>query len=158
MLTFIRQLTHEAWRNLNHPPAYFDAMTEGAEASFLDAIAHHPKNFMLVAWQDGSPIGNFGITASPATFNAHSAELGLGVLRAFHGLHVGETLLRRGIAEASRVGTWNLILRVRTFNTAAIALYEKVGFERVGTLRAAAVLPEGIIDEYIYQRVGQPTG
>ncbi len=97
-LQFVRALSHESWRNLGHPAAYFDAFDEDSEAVIIDRYD--------------------------------------------------------AFAEAERVGVWNLSLRVRTFNTPAIALYEHAGFFRVGTMQAAALIEGLPEDEHIYQRLG----
>ena len=44
LLTFIRALSHESWRNLGYPPEYFDSMTEEQEASFVEDLVEHPTS------------------------------------------------------------------------------------------------------------------
>ena len=51
------------------------------------------------------------------------------------------------------MGMGNIELRVRTYNEAAIALYEKAGFRRVGVLKEVARVGEDWVDEYIYQHM-----
>jgi RimJ/RimL family protein N-acetyltransferase len=153
-LEFIRKLSHESWRNLNHAETHFDGVGEAAEAAVLDAYVRHPKDFMISAWQDDAVVGNIGCRASHATLNAHCGEIGMGVLLALHRKGLGEGLLRAAIDEADRAGVWNLSLRVRVHNDPAIRLYEKVGFERIGTMRSAAKIDAAFVDEYVYQRLG----
>jgi RimJ/RimL family protein N-acetyltransferase len=155
MLHFIRELTHEAWRNLNFPPGHFLAMTDDDEARFLETMAADPRSFLVTAWLDGAPIGNASVHGRPIPFLHHSAELGIGVLAAWHGRGLGRALMEHLLAEAERIGVWNLTLRVRTYNEGAIALYEKLGFRKVGTLLAAADLGGELADELVYQRLGR---
>lgn len=155
VLSYIRELSREASRNLNHPPAFFDAMTEAAEAAFLESCAAPPKSFFIAAFHGDRVVGTASITTSGATFSAHCAELGIGVLEPYRRRGVGRILMTALIENAEAVGVWNLTLRVRTFNQPAIALYESLGFVRVGTLCRVAQLPEGFADEHVYQRAGR---
>lgn len=50
------------------------------------------------------------------------------------GLGVGERLLRRAEREARAAGADRLALEVRVGNAAAIALYERTGYERIGRI------------------------
>jgi RimJ/RimL family protein N-acetyltransferase len=153
LLAFVRALTRESWRNLNHPPSFFDPMDDDKERAFLEAAAAHPTSFLLTAFCEGVAIGNVGTIPAVGSFGAHSAEIGGGVLAKWHGRGLGRALFGRLVHEASRVGLVHLTLRVRSFNAPAIALYESLGFERVGTLKGAAKLPgEGFVDEHVYQR------
>ena len=44
-------------------------------------------------------------------------------------------------------------LSVRTINDAGIRLYEKVGFERIGTLKEVAFIEGQFYDEFSYQLI-----
>jgi RimJ/RimL family protein N-acetyltransferase len=157
-LSFVRKLSCESFQNLNHPPSFFESMTVEAQAQFLDSLARHPKNFMLCAWASEHVVGSTNLAVQSASFSSHAAELGLGVLESHRGVGLGRLLTATLIATAEANDISNLILRVRTFNQSAIRLYESAGFERVGTLRAIARLPEKDADEYIYQRISATRG
>ena len=152
-LAYMRALSHESFRNLNHVPGYFDDLPEEAEAAFLASALAHPRSFLLSAWVDGALVGTAGVTQSAATLSAHTGELGIGVLSSLRGLGLGRILMDRLVFVATANGLTNLTLRVRTFNAAAIRLYESLGFVKVGTLQAVAALPEGLCDEHLYQRI-----
>jgi ribosomal protein S18 acetylase RimI-like enzyme len=152
LLSYIRALASEASRNLNHPPEFFEAITEEGEAAFLEACATHPKSFLLAAYVDGHVVGTTNLTAASATFSPHCGELGLGVLASHRRKGVGRLLMEALIENAEKVGVDNLLLRVRAFNAPAIALYEALAFRRVGILYRVARLPDGFADEYLYQR------
>jgi ribosomal protein S18 acetylase RimI-like enzyme len=153
-LAFIRQLSRESFRNLNHPALFFERMTVDAQAAFLEAALSHGRNFMISAWVDDVLAGNTNLAVEGSSFSTHAAQLGLGVLKAYQGLGLGRLLTENLIATAREIGITNLILRVRTFNDPAIRLYESIGFKKVGTLRGVALLPDGPADEHIYQRLG----
>lgn len=98
-------------------------------------------------------IGSADVTCSSATFGSHVGELGLGVLATYYGHGLGRALTSTVMSAAASSNTINFLLRVRTFNEPAIRLYEQLGFMRVGTLVEVARLPEGFVDEHVYQRV-----
>lgn len=153
MLGLVRQMFRESWRQLGHPATHFDALGDADEAAILAAFAEHPRDFFVGAWLDGQLVGNANLSAERTTFAAHVGSLGLGVLQAQQGLGVGAALLDAVLREGARVGVSHVTLRVRSFNQAAIALYERRGFRRVGLLQGVARLPEGDVDEYLYQHV-----
>ncbi|HVH42419.1 MAG TPA: GNAT family N-acetyltransferase [Labilithrix sp.] len=154
VLDFIRALSREASRNINHPPEFFEAMTVEAEASFLESCAAHPTNFFIAAFLGAAVVGTANISTSGASVSRHCAELGLGVLAMCREKGLGRRLMETLIENAQQNGVWNLQLRVRTFNEPAIALYDSLGFRRVGVLQRVAHLDDGFADEYVYQREG----
>ncbi len=67
--------------------------------------------------------------------DAYEWELAIFVLQDYQGAGVGTALLSHLLGEATRVGIETVWLTVERWNGAAISLYEKVGFETVGTER-----------------------
>ena len=63
------------------------------------------------------------------------AELGMAVAAAWRARGVGSPLLAEGIDRARAAGAHKIDLQVWPHNAAAIALYERFGFEREGYLR-----------------------
>jgi len=155
VLDYIRALSRDAARNLNHPASFFESMKVEDERGFLEMVAQHPKNFLIAAFVNGEVVGTAGITQSAPTFSRHCAELGLGVLAPYRQQGVGRILMDAVIENATQLGVGNLLLHVRTFNAPAIALYESLGFRRVGILyRVAKLSDTEFADEYVYQREG----
>lgn len=150
-LAYIRALTRQSMRNLANPPEHFDAMTVEAERAFIGLYAEHPRALLLGAFDGARMVGNASLEPSPGTFAAHAATLGLGVLESHRGLGLGRALSTTLLAEGAALGIDNVLLRVRTFNAPAIALYASLGFRLVGTLRDAAKLPDGYADEHLFQ-------
>src|SRR5580700_3605207 len=64
LLAFVRALTTESWRNLNHPASFFDSMDDDKERAFIESAASHPTSFLLTAFHDGVAIGNVGTIPS----------------------------------------------------------------------------------------------
>ncbi|WP_026644346.1 ribosomal protein S18-alanine N-acetyltransferase [Bifidobacterium sp. AGR2158] len=67
----------------------------------------------------------------------------IGVARDHQREGIGRALLKRMIADAKAAGAERMLLEVRVDNTAALALYQDVGFERMG-LRKRYYQPEGV--------------
>ena len=65
----------------------------------------------------------------------------VGIVPAYRGRGVGGALLRAAIAGFAAVGCRRVHLEVTTQNTAAIRLYERVGFRRVATVFKASEVP-----------------
>ncbi|MBI4402847.1 MAG: GNAT family N-acetyltransferase [Deltaproteobacteria bacterium] len=153
VLTFVRQLFHESSENLNGPPAQFDLISQKQEAEFLESLIGAPKDFMICAFYKKAVVGNLNLQQIATPVSEHCGQFGIGVLNSFQNIGLGAALLKQCIVEANRHGIWNLRMTVRTFNKPAIALYEKLGFRRVGTLHAVAKIGEKYLDEYLYQRI-----
>jgi len=153
VLDHIRELFADAWRNLNSGPERFVTMTVEEQAGRLVQRDASPDSFYLMALRDEQVIGTISISRHDGDLTTHCGELGMGVRPSFRRLGVGRALLLRAIEVARDNGMWNLRLEVRTYNAAAIALYEQCGFERTGYLKQTARVGESYADEYIYQRI-----
>jgi RimJ/RimL family protein N-acetyltransferase len=102
----------------------------------LDNIKQgHPQ---LVALAAGEVIGWCDVVPKPRPIYAHSGVLGIGLLPQMRAKGIGIRLIRQTLAAARSFGFSRIELTVRENNQAAIALYEKVGFETEGLMRQAA--------------------
>jgi RimJ/RimL family protein N-acetyltransferase len=86
---------------------------------------------MFVADARGEPVGQLGLVV--ARYGV--ADLGMLVAEGWRRRGVGSALLRAGIDWAGRVGAHKIGLQVWPHNRAAIALYERFGFQVEGRLR-----------------------
>jgi RimJ/RimL family protein N-acetyltransferase len=86
---------------------------------------------VLVAEAGGAPVGELGLRLA----GYGVAELGMAVPAGWRGRGVGTALLAEGIERARAAGAHKIGLQVWPHNAAAIALYERFGFEREGYLR-----------------------
>ena len=86
---------------------------------------------VLVAEADGKPVGQLGLQL--ARYGV--ADLGMLVAAGWRGRGVGAALLAEAVRRAREAGAHKLALQVWPHNTAAIALYERFGFQREGHLR-----------------------
>jgi ribosomal protein S18 acetylase RimI-like enzyme len=86
---------------------------------------------MLVADAGGELVGELGLFVA----GYGVADLGMLVAEGWRRRGVGSALLREGIERARRAGAHKVALQVWPHNHAAIALYERFGFQREGRLR-----------------------
>jgi RimJ/RimL family protein N-acetyltransferase len=86
---------------------------------------------VLVAEAGGDPVGQLGLEL--ARYGV--ADLGMLVAAGWRRRGVGTALLAEAVRRARAAGAHKLTLQVWPHNTAAIALYERFGFQREGYLR-----------------------
>ena len=116
--------------------AFVELILRGAGVQFvaLDAAGE------VVGWCDV-------LRLDQETFR-HGWRLGMGLLPAVRGRGVGRRLAETAIAAAKAQGAERIELEVFASNTPAIALYEKLGFEREGVKRRARKL-DGEYDDVV---------
>src|SRR6266540_3495536 len=111
-----------------HPTAT-EVVVRPAREQDLDAIV---ELFVEVAAEGGGRIiGQLGMDLA----GYGVADLGMLVSEGWRGRGVGSALLRAGIEWARGAGAHKVALQVWPHNAAALALYEKFGFQREGLLR-----------------------
>ena len=93
------------------------------------ALLDNPKEAMFVAVSEDRVVGNGDIKW------AGVSELGMAILPEWRGKGIGSALLEALLAWAEANDSHKMELRVWPHNEAAIALYEKFGFEREGYLK-----------------------
>lgn len=107
-------------------------VTVEAEADFLRKYSADSKSTMLVAKEEGRLIGNAHLESFSRPRTAHRADMGITVRKEAWGRGVGSALMERLIAHAREQGIEIIELQVRSDNAAAIHLYEKFGFVKIG--------------------------
>jgi ribosomal protein S18 acetylase RimI-like enzyme len=85
---------------------------------------------VLVAEAGGQPVGELGLHL--ARYGV--ADLGMAVAAGWRGRGIGSALLAEAIDQARTAGAHTIALQVWPHNAAAIALYERFGFQREGYL------------------------
>ena len=79
---------------------------------------------------EGKVIGQLGLQVCQNPRRRHVAELGMGVSEDYQGQGIGSALLRSALEMADNwLNIRRMELTVYTSNEAAIALYERFGFE-----------------------------
>lgn len=105
------------------------------EAAYLAQIADSQDAVMLLAKEQGRIIGNASLSRFPRRMS-HRGEISVTVEKACWNRGIGSRLLDALIAFARDNAFEFLELQVSRDNGAAIHLYEKAGFQTVGTVPA----------------------
>jgi RimJ/RimL family protein N-acetyltransferase len=105
------------------------------ERRYLRALRRHPNGAVLVAEVDGELVGRLSLARDTHPSSAHVADLGVMVAPTHRRCGVGTALLAAAEDWARGAGVDKLELHVFPHNVPAIALYEKLGYEREGLRR-----------------------
>lgn len=103
-------------------------------------------NPQFVAIADGNIVGWCFITRMKKEVFSHCGALGMGVVEGYRRRGIGIALIRAALAGAKAIGLERVELEVYHSNTAAIALYEKLGFHTEGTKAKGARLAGQYLD------------
>lgn len=102
------------------------------EEAYIDSIQNSKDGLLLVAKENGKIVGDASLERMPRRMS-HRGELGICVLKAYWNQGIGSRLMQ-GIINFAKENGYDLVdLEVRSDNTAAIHLYEKYGFKKIGT-------------------------
>ncbi|MFL6012649.1 MAG: GNAT family N-acetyltransferase [Gaiellaceae bacterium] len=102
------------------------------ERRYLRAIRRYPNAAVFVAEDDGHIVGRLSIARDQHPASRHVADLGLMVAMSHRRRGIGTALLDAAVRWGRTSGVCKLELHVFPWNHAAIALYEKFGFEHEG--------------------------
>jgi RimJ/RimL family protein N-acetyltransferase len=103
-------------------------------------------NPQVVAVENGRVVGWCDIRRHPHVTHAHCGSLGMGVVPGFRDRGLGTLLITAALDLARQRGMHRVELHVHADNIRAIALYEKVGFQREGVARDAVKIDGRLID------------
>ena len=151
LLNHLKNVFHQSYQNMNHPKNNWDSFPVDEETKILTDFASSPSKFMISAFDKDRIVGNLGCFGMGGEFLKFNARIGMGLEKEFHNLGLGKLLLNYAIEVAKENKIHRLELTVRTFNNSGIALYEKVGFRRVGILKETAFIDGKFCDEFIYE-------
>jgi len=151
MLDHLFKTHTESYRNMNQTANAWKLISIEKETEILSDFRSSDSKFMIVALDNSNIIGGLGVVGSLSHFHCKNATLGMSIQKKYSNLGLGTQMMKLAIDTARKVGFHRLELKVRTFNEAGIALYEKCGFEKIGTLKEAALIDGIYFDEYSYQ-------
>lgn len=154
LLDHLRISHRESYQNLNRDGQYWDKVTLEEEEKILTNLENANMRFMMGAYDGTRIVGGLGIFGSdPGTFTRFTGMLGISIQRAYQGTGLGTVMMNYAIEQCRSAGLHRLELSVRTYNPEAIALYEKVGFRRIGTLTDTAFIDGKFVSEYLYEKI-----
>ena len=112
-----------------------DWRSAGEERRYLRAIRRSPHAAVFVAEDGDGIVGRLSISRDPHPASRHVADLGLMVSLGHRRRGAGVALMRAAEEWAASVGVSKIELHVFPHNAPALALYEKLGYEREGLRR-----------------------
>lgn len=135
---------------LAREPGEFNFTCE-QEKSFIESSNNNDNLLFLLAEIDGKIVGNCSVGRISNNLRyKHRASMGIAILKSYWGLGIGKALIRECIKWCEEKSLNQLELDVVTSNTAAIGLYESLGFEKSGRKKCALKYSDGsYLDEYI---------
>ncbi|HVQ75928.1 MAG TPA: arsinothricin resistance N-acetyltransferase ArsN1 family A [Candidatus Binatia bacterium] len=116
--------------------------------------ARGPRQPVIVAEADGAVIGWASLNRfNPRPAYDHVADLSVYVERSGRGRGVGRRLLERLVELGRELGYHKLVLAAFPSNAAGMALYERMGFTRVGIYREQGLLDGQWVDVIVMERL-----
>jgi putative acetyltransferase len=119
-------------------------------------LSERPENlYSLVACADGEVVGDLSLETHPTLWRRrHVGQIGMAVRDDWQGKGVGTALMEAALDLADNwLNLMRIELSVYTDNAAAVALYEKFGFEIEGTHRRYAFRNGEYVDAYSMARI-----
>lgn len=116
------------------------------ERRYLKSLRRYPHAAVYVAEVPDGIVGRLSVGRDPHPASQHVADLGLMVAKRHRREGIGWALLEQAVTWGRSVGVRKLELHVFPHNSAAIALYERFGFEREGFRKRHYRRPDGYVD------------
>ena len=109
-------------------------ITEEKEKQFIRDKMDAERELMLLAFIDGKHIGNCSLMSiAPYKRYSHRCDVAIALYKDYCGFGIGQAMLKTVLDVAKSVGYEQAELEVMAENKDAIAMYEKMGFEKFGT-------------------------
>ena len=116
--------------------------------------ARGPRHPVIVAEAHGLVIGWRSLNPfNPRRACDHVADLSVYVERGWRGRGVGRRVLEHLVTLAREIGYHKIVLASLPFNQAGVALYQRLGFRRVGVYREQGLLDGRWVDVLLMERV-----
>ena len=102
------------------------------EEKYISGLENSADGILLLAKADGRIVGDANLNRYPRRMS-HRGELGVSVIKEYWNRGVGSNLIKEILAFARENSFEVIDLEVRSDNPRAIHLYEKFGFQKIGS-------------------------
>ncbi|MGO4929552.1 N-acetyltransferase family protein [Fundicoccus sp. Sow4_F4] len=126
-------------------------LTVAQEMDLIHTFATSETNLMLVVEVDDQIIGMGNLATFGSQKQAHVAEIGLSLIQEYWGYGIGGLLMEDLLDFGRQVGLKVITLEVVKDNRRAVKLYERFGFEIVGTLKQRLKYNCNYYDSYVME-------
>lgn len=110
-------------------------LDEAMECRFIEANQTSSRDVMIVVIVDGKPGGSCSVSQKGMLSRIHHrCELACALTNEYQGAGIGTKMMEMMEIAAKEMGFEQMELEVVETNTKAIAMYEKCGFVRTGTM------------------------
>ncbi len=114
--------------------------------------AERRREAIIVAAVDNAYAGHLILQPEEWMASQHVAKLGIIVTKEYRNIGVGRALMVCAEKKANALEYEKIILSTFRNNTVACALYESMGYRRVGVRRKHFKMPSGYIDEILMEK------
>ena len=120
----------------------------------VERLFGHSDHFTLVAEVSEKVVGHLTLFMTTKVRDRHCAGLGIAIHLEAQGKGIGKALMQEAINQADNwLNLVRLELEVHADNHAAIALYERMGFQLEGTKRLSTFKAGKYIDMLLMSRI-----
>ena len=124
----------------------------GEERRYIRSLRRYPHAAVFVAEAPDGIIGRLSVGRDPHPASHHVADLGLMVAVSHRRRGVGTAMLEAAVAWAREAGVRKLELHVFPHNEAALSLYDRIGYRRVGTRQGHFRRRGGYVDAILMEK------
>jgi len=123
-------------------------ISEEKERGFLQWMVDSGRDLMIVAEVDGDFVGTSSFSPAGGKMrNRHRCAMGIALMEKVWGQGIGTAMFEILFEKAKETGYEQMELDVVARNERAIALYEKMGFEKCGMKPRAMKQKDGTYDD-----------
>ena len=132
LLKYLKQVYAETPFLIQEPDEI--TFTIDDEKKYIKENNDSDSDLLLIGMLDGKHVGNCSLMGNLARRLKHRTSLGIVLYLEYTGLGIGRIMIEEVCKIAKESGIEQVELEVAANNRNAISLYEKLGFEKVGTL------------------------
>ncbi len=148
LVEYLKATAAETYFLLKYPEEV--RITTEQEKEFIESLNGSKRDLMIIAEVDGEVAGNCSFSpVGEKTRVRHRCSIGIALYKKYWGLGIGRELMSLLLQSAKECGYEQAELEVVSKNERAVALYDKIGFERVGERPKAMKHKDGSYDSNI---------